>query len=352
MGLGDYASGALRRPIRCAVPLLAGLLISGLLGAAAALAEPRGCDNTGWDKPCTVQGGVYRALVPEGDGPFPAMIYLYGSGGQAVNVTSHPLFDAAVVQRGYALIVPAALGLEYGKDRWDTGWGLRNEPGRQRDEVQFVHRVIADAERRFGLDRERIVLVGQSRGAFLIWEIACHDPETAAAFAVHAGGYLGALPKNCVRPVRFLASHGLADPIVPFAGPPIVSGGVAMAPSAGSLDLLARTNRCQGPEAQDAELMSGMMRQRWTGCTAGSSLDLLLHEGGHNMPPEWFGAVLDWFEETPAEAEPVKPVSRVAGARSGEQFKGLPEGKKLLSASESGVKRVQVPPAGSKKLTQ
>lgn len=354
MGPEDRLIAAACRWARAGGKVLGVAMVAGLFATAGAGADSRGCDTSGWDKPCAVQGGEYRALVPEGDGPFPAMVYLYGSGGQSADITNHPLFDASVVQRGYALIVPAALGMEYRRDVWDTGWGLRNEPGRQRNEVQFVQRVVDHAAQRFNLDRSQIVLVGQSRGAFLIWEIACHDPGTAAAYAVHAGGYLGKLPQNCVRPVRFLASHGLTDPIVPFAGPPVVSGGVAMAPTSDSLALLARTNRCQSPEPQETGLMSGMMRKSWTGCAAGSSLDLVLHPGGHGMPAEWFAAVLDWFEEVPQGPADVKPVTRTAGARTGEQFKALPEGGKLLSSSRSdyGGKRLQAPAPGSKKLSQ
>lgn len=323
---------------------MAAVLVPGLLAWAPGRAEARECDISGFDQPCTVQGGVYRALIPEGEGPFPVMVYLYGSGGHSVSITSHPLLDAAVVQRGYALIVPAALDMEYGRNIRDTGWSLRHEPGGRRDEVLFIERVIGDAGRRFPLDRSRVILVGQSRGAFLIWEIACHEPDTASAYAVHAGGYLGPLPESCGKPVRFLDSHGLADPVVPFAGPPIVSGGVTMARLDDSLGLLARTNGCRDPEPQDAGLMSGMMRQSWSGCAAGSSLDLLLHEGGHDMPADWFGAVLDWFEEPPADGAAVKPLSRAAGARAADQFKGVPAGGRLLSAGRTDtVKRIQAP---------
>ena len=309
-----------------------------------------GCDLSGFDQPCKVQGGGYRVLIPEGDGPFPAMVYLYGSGGQSVSITSHPLFDAAVVQRGYALIIPAALDMEYRRGIYYTGWSLRHEPGGRRDEVLFLERVLDDASRQFPIDRGRMLLAGQSRGAFLAWEIACHEPETAAAYAAHAGGYLGKLPTDCERPVRFLHSHGLADPIVPFAGPPTVSGGVTMAALDDSLGLLAETNRCGGPEPDSAGLMLGLQRKSWTGCAPGSSLDLLLHDGGHTMPIEWFRAVLDWFEEPPAEADEVTPLTRMAGVRPSGRFKSVPtSGQALTTTGENATgepatgRRLQAP---------
>jgi polyhydroxybutyrate depolymerase len=285
-------------------------------------------------------------LIPEGDGPFPVMVYLYGSGGQSVSITSHPLFDAAVVQRGYALVVPAALRMEYRRGVYNTGWSLRHEPGGRRDEVLFLDRVLDDASRQFSIDRDRVLFAGQSRGAFLIWEIACHEPQSAAAYAVHAGGYLGKLPRDCERPVRFLHSHGLADPIVPFAGAPLVSGGVTMAALDDSLGLLAETNRCAGPEPEDAGLMLGLQRKSWTGCAPGSSLDLLLHEGGHNMPADWFRAVLDWFEEPPAQADEVTPFTRSVGVRPSGRFKAVPASGPALTTTKqesAAGRRLQVP---------
>jgi polyhydroxybutyrate depolymerase len=316
-------------------------------------ASAASCDTTGFDKPCPVQEGVYRALIPEGDGPFPAMVYLYGSGGQSVTIANHPLLVASVAERGYALIVPAALTMEYRRGRYDSGWSLRHEPGGGRDEVLFISRVIEDAARRFPIDRGRVVLAGQSRGAFLIWEIACHEPETAAAYASHAGGYLGKLPEECERPVRFLDSHGLADPIVPYSGAPLVSGGVTMATPERSLDLLARTNHCKNPDPGTAGMMLGLQRTRWAGCARGGSLDLLLHDGGHNMPPEWFRAVLDWFEEPPAEVEDAKPGIRAVGVRPPGQFKTVPSGGAAMTvAGDAAAGRRLQAPGGSKKASQ
>jgi polyhydroxybutyrate depolymerase len=243
--------------------------------------------------------------------------------------------------------------MEYRRGVYDSGWSLRHEPGGSRDEVLFINRVIEDVGRRFPIDRKKVVLAGQSRGAFLIWEIACHEPETAAAYAVHAGGYLGKLPRECESPVRFLHSHGLADPIVPFAGSPVVSGGVTMARLEQSLKLLAETNRCRNPEPEDAGLMLGLQRTRWTGCAPGSSLDLLLHDGGHIMPTEWFRAVLDWFEEPPADVEEDAPRIRAVGVRPPGQFKTVPSAGIAPTVNGEPVagRRLQAP-SGSKKASQ
>ena len=344
---GDLAVPTGRCGARCRAALLVSLAPWLPVPASAGT-----CDYTGFDQPCLVQEGVYRVLIPEGDGPFPVMVYLYGSGGQSASITSHPLFNAAVVQRGYALIVPAALDMEYRRGVYSTGWSLRHEPRAGRDEVLFLGRVIDDVGRRFPIDRDRVLLAGQSRGAFLIWEIACHEPEMATAFAAHAGGYLGEMPEECERPVRFLHSHGLNDPIIPFAGEPVVSGGIAMTTLERSLDTLARTNRCRDAEPEQAGSRLGLRRTHWSGCAPGASLDLMLHDGGHVMPVDWFRAVLDWFEE-PSEAAPeVAPLTRLPGARAPGRFKSVPSTSPGLTIAKPGAGRRLQAPAPSKKDSQ
>jgi polyhydroxybutyrate depolymerase len=344
---GDLAVLTGRYGTRCLAVLLVSLVLWLPVPGVAAK-----CDYTGFDQPCLVQEGVYRVLIPEGEGPFPVMVYLYGSGGESASITSHPLFDAAVVQRGYALIVPAALDMQYRKGVYSSGWALRHEPGGERDEALFLSRVIDDVGRRFPIDRDRVLLAGQSRGAFLIWEIACHEPEIAAAFAAHAVGYLGPLPEECERPVRFLHSHGLGDPIVPFAGEPVVSGGVAMTTLERGLDTLARTNRCRDAEPEDAGLRLGLERTHWTGCAPGASLDLMLHDGGHVMPVDWFRAVLDWFEEPPTAAVEVTPLTRLPGARPAGRFKSVPSTSPTLTIAKPGAGRRLQAPAPSRNDSQ
>lgn len=307
---------------------LAALLLAGFAVPAAARAAV--CDYSGFEQPCQVEGGVYRVLVPEGEGPFPALVYLYGPGGHSVSITNHPLFQETIVARGYALVVPSAQEISYADGSRHTGWSLRAEPVQGRDEIAFLRRVIDDAAQRFPIDRSRILIAGQSRGGFLTWEIACQAPDLGSAFAVHAAGYLGPLPQHCQRPVRLLHTHGVADQLVPMTHRAHFSGGAPLPALADSLALIARTNGC-APPAEDAHTdFYGFDRQTWTDCTPGSSLDLMLHGGGNMMPWIWFRAILDWFEETPAPFAAAKPITRILGG-------DRPEGRFKRPPSAAGA---------------
>ncbi|HSF95776.1 MAG TPA: hypothetical protein VLA52_12185 [Thermohalobaculum sp.] len=291
----------------------------------AAPAQAAVCDYIGFDKPCEVYGGSYRVLVPEGDGPFPVLMYLYGSGGHSISITDHPIFQETVVARGYALVVPEARDIVYYGYLRDTGWALRSDREPVRDEFAFLGRVVENVAQRFPIDRNRILIAGQSRGGFLTWEIACHKPDLGAAFAVHAAGYLGRLPERCARPVRLLHSHGLADTVVPLGSQPVFSGGNPLPALAETLDMMARSNGCRDSDPSEDRAFYEFARRSWADCSPGGGLDLMLHTGGHIMPPIWFRAVLDWFEEGPVTEFASKPATRVLGTeRPAGLFKSVP----------------------------
>ncbi len=320
--------------MRILLALLAALLA---LPAAGQGREINPCNFTDLDSPCRIEGGVYRALIPQGPGPHPAVVYLYGSLGRSKLVTDAAYFRREVVRRGYALIVPAALDTRYRGGEIGTGWGRRaRAPLHPRDDVDFIQRVIRDAGIRHRIDTARLIFAGQSDGGFFIWELACHRPEIAAAFAVHAGSYGGPLPPRCRRPVRFLQTHGTTDEVVPIEGElrygPFVEG----ADLREGLALLAETNGCR-PEPTTRLPFRGFDRLVWEGCAPGASLEFQIHQGGHAWPPGWLPSVIDWFERT--NFRPAVSVTRRVGDDEGPaRLQGAGEGgSRFRSAPSSGA---------------
>ncbi|MEM1343527.1 MAG: hypothetical protein AAGI34_02970 [Pseudomonadota bacterium] len=247
------------------------------------------------DRACQVKDGVYRALVPPRYGPHPTVVYLYGSTGISTTYTASAFFRRKIVERGYALIVPAALDVDYIGGIRGTGWGLRSRTRHPRDDIAFLKRVLLDAERRFNIDPRNVLFMGQSDGGFFIYEIACHNPEMGAAFAVHGASYGSALPRTCKTPVRFLHTHGKRDAVVPFSGERLTRGRVSAVDTMAALGLIAKTNGCVG-EARKGSDYQGFERLTFQRCRLGSSAEYLIHEGGHGYPANWIGAVLDWYE--------------------------------------------------------
>ena len=304
----------------------AGLLFLGLLVGLALGPAPASACLVDPDAACTTRSGEYRIRVPDGPGPHPAVVYLYGSLGESAQKIAQQGFVQAFVERGYAVIVPEALQLQY-RNGVGTGWHLRHEGGRkQRDDAAFVREVLEDAAVEHGVDRRRVMIAGMSRGGFLAWEIACHDPGLALAYAPVAAGYLGDMPDRCEGPVRMLHTHGRTDTVVPL-NPEAAwrSGGTSMMPLDAALERLAATSGCIG--RKQPERFREYDRTSWQDCVQSSSIDLFLHNGGHSIPLSWYSSIVDWFETGTLPTTPRvvsgggTAVFRSVGERSGTRFK-------------------------------
>lgn len=273
-------------------PTLIALVLAWALLPSAAHAN---CDFGAYEAACKTKNGHYRIRKPEGAGPHPAVVYLYGSLGNSARKIADSGFVQAFVERGYAVIVPVALDLRY-TTGLGSGWFLRHERGRRkRDDIKFVEEVLGDAQVRHRIDRRRVMIVGMSRGGFLTWEIACHRPDLAQAFAPIAAGYLGPMPKRCEKSVKILHTHGRGDRIVPLrSDKPWTSAGARAMPLGDALNTMARTNGCSSP-ARPVKFRE-YDRTTWSGCPRGASVDLLVHNGGHTIPYSWYSTVMDWFQ--------------------------------------------------------
>lgn len=277
-------------------------LLAAVFFAVLAYPAAASCGKADARAPCRIPEGEYRIVLPDRDPPYPTVLYLYGSLGNSGRLVNARFFVESFTRRGYALIIPIALNLRY-RSGPGSGWFLRNSKARKdRDDIAFVRAVLEDARIHHGIDRNRVLIAGMSNGGFLAWEIACHAPDTAAAYAPVAAGYLGDMPRKCVKPVRLLHTHGRKDKVVTLdESGDRISGGARIMALDDSLDALAHSNRCVKPG--EARKVLDYTRTRWEGCPSGASLELLLHEGGHTIPRSWFGYVLDWFEG-PGEVSP------------------------------------------------
>lgn len=335
----------------CVLLTLVALLITGT-GPAHACEAGDGKDL------CATKNGHYRILLPKGSGPHPTVVYLYGSTGQSSQLASSYSPLQLFAARGYAVIVPAALDVNYNDPRFgsgrDSGWHLRNERRRNaRNETAFVDEVLNDAALRHRINKRRVLITGQSRGASLTWEIACHNPQLANAYAPHAGLYFGEMPKSCKRPVRILHAHGRADDVVPLAPSKRTK---FHTPVRDALNKIGAAAGCTHPGTK--KQFKDYERTTWWGCQAGSSAELLLHNGGHNIPASWYTTVIDWFEQGgPATTQGVSggtarfstadEGNNAAGSQgSSSRFKSSTGGGSLLpgsSRSNSRFKKAKVP---------
>lgn len=259
--------------------------------ALALAGSPALADGCGAGGRCEVEGGYYLAAPPpgwDGESPLPLVVYFHPWNSSPESAFRNTAMLRAVHRRGALFVAPYAR----------TGYWRQIGAGRAeggRDEDAYVRAVMADVAARWPVDRARSLASGFSRGASMVWNVACYAGELFRAYAPIAGGFWHSTPETCPSgPVNMRHIHGTSDGEVAFDTVGIYNS----MPVPEGLDLYRRLNGCAAAEpapSTDARLEC----DRWSGCTSGRVLELCLHGGGHSIPAEWVAEGLDWMLALP-----------------------------------------------------
>ena len=267
-----------------ALPLIAAFAIFG----AAASAQTRDCGDA--ETPCVIDGGTYHVALPDAVTPKGIVMHLHGGGGRGRGLLTSGLGRGAVA-RDYVFVAPD--GWHPGT-RFERNWSVRaNGSSFDRDDAVFLRDVLADVRAKTGLMDGPVLLAGFSRGGSMVWDIACHDPGFATAYAPLAGAFWDDLPTQCAAPVALFHTHGWNDRVVPFEGRSF--GAVVQGDVWASLKVLRATNGCDARQPESSSFDGDLWLRHWTDCRAGQ-IELMLHKGGHGAPKGWAIRMLDWFE--------------------------------------------------------
>ena len=260
------------------------------------MSVPAFADCAGVEGACTVPMGEYHITLPEGDGPFPAIMMLHGAGGRGEGMVN--MLAAAVTARGYAMIGPQ--GLPRQGNRTSTSWSFHPDRQVLRDEPAFFAEVLDDAAKVHNIDRDAVLVAGFSIGGSMASYLACSDPDIARAYAPVAGSFWRPHPAldACAGPVDVLHTHGWTDGTVPIEGRVLRNGAIRQGDVFAAMEIWRETNTC-ARSAPDEITNDGYYWQRiWSSCEAGS-LQFALFPGGHAVPRGWADLALDWFEALP-----------------------------------------------------
>ena len=185
--------------------------------AAITLVSAAGAEACGPDSDCRIGERHYRIRMPAGHDSktrIGAIVYSHGYTGSAVMAVQSKAFADMARELGVAIISTKSAG---------KGWVLPGSPTRGKvegaDELAYFDRVIDDAEKRFPIDRKRLVATGFSSGGMMVWNLACHRGGKFAGFVPVAGTFWRPVPKTCTSPVANIVHvHGDADRTVPVKG--------------------------------------------------------------------------------------------------------------------------------------
>ena len=130
-------------------------------------------------------------------------------------------YNAVADQHGFAVVYPDGIDLS-----WADGRGA-SIPDRQGvDDVGFLVALADRLTARLTASRPATCSrPGLSAGAFMAMRLACQRADVVAAIAPVAGSLGSAVPCAPSRPVSVFATHGMADPVVPYNGGGMVGRG-------------------------------------------------------------------------------------------------------------------------------
>ncbi|MEM9735375.1 MAG: hypothetical protein AAF908_02070, partial [Pseudomonadota bacterium] len=159
----------------------------------------------------------------------------------------------------------------------------------------FLRQVIDDAASRLGIDPDRVILVGHSHGAFLVWELVCDAAGLGRGFIPINGTFYGRAPIGCVGGGAMLHLHGANDLGVPVAGR---RAGVKplYAPATLGPRLIRFRNGCAGDAPEQEDLPGRGYRLVWPGCDPATPLELAVVPGGPQINQGMVAMALDWAE--------------------------------------------------------
>ena len=266
-------------------------ILATLLASTPALADC--ADAPG---PCTVASGEYHITLPEGPGPYPAVLMLHGAGGRGEGMVN--MLAQAVTARGYALIGPQ--GLQREGSRFGSTWSFHPDFTPVRDEPAFVADVLTHATATHDIDRDAVLIAGFSIGGSMTSYLACSTPDIARAYAPVAGAFWRPHPAldACEAPVDVLHTHGWSDGTVPIEGRVFRDGAVRQGDVFASMEIWRETNTCARSAPDEITNDGFYWRRIWSSCAAGS-LQFALFPGGHAVPRGWADLAIDWFEALP-----------------------------------------------------
>ncbi|KUH69044.1 esterase [Mycolicibacterium novocastrense] len=291
VGLSAHLRGARRTGpaakaiMRSSVVLAAVCVLFGFGGGQAA-AFPGG-DAAG----ALTIGGLNRTYTvhsPPGlDRPAGLVLNLHGAGMTGPAQAGATNYNAIADQYGFVVAYPDGVDMS-----WADGRGAALPDRQGVDDVGFLVALAERLREEYGVDPGHVFVTGTSAGGFMASRLACDRADVFAAAAPIAGTLASGFPCAPSQPVSVLAVHGTADPVVPFAGGPMVGRG-------GPSDIVApavmaqRWRELDGCPAPVEEVQGGVHRFVAAGCAGGTEVVFVQIDGGGHVWPGGLFAPFD-----------------------------------------------------------
>jgi len=162
-------------------------------------------------------GGIVRTYllsVPEvydGSSPLPLVVNFHGLDSWPEEQEARSGFAEKGREEGFMVATPLGYG-----NSWNGGVCCNPAVADRIDDVQFARDLVADVQRQFCLDGDRVFATGFSNGGLMSYRLACEASDLFAA-AAPASALLGVRDCAPERRVPIISDHGTVDFNVPYA---------------------------------------------------------------------------------------------------------------------------------------
>lgn len=245
-------------------------------------------------------GGLTRGAlvrVPssyDGVTPMPLVIAFHFFSGNPELLLDLTDLDEASEARGALLVIPEGIG-----DSFNAGRCCGEAWQEKVNDVAFTSALIDEAQSRYCVREDQIVVTGMSNGALMAHRVGCELAGRIRGIAPIAGPLHIEEACEPARPIRVLQMHGTADDQMPFQGgagnPPVsVPGDLTFAAIPDSMERWRQALGCEHTTETTYQKGDASCAV-WQGCPAGAYLELCaIAGGGHTWPggdfPSVFGA--------------------------------------------------------------
>jgi polyhydroxybutyrate depolymerase len=216
----------------------------------------------------------YRVFVPAAlpsGKRVPAVLLFHGLGGSGAQLERSSGFDDLAASHAFLAVYPDGAGRA-----WNAG-SCCAFGGNAVDDVGFVDALLRRLKAQYPIAPRRVYAAGHSNGAFFAYRLACERAGRFAAVGAVAGTLVTS-PCHPARPVSVVAIHGLADPLVPYAG-----GGLFANSVPETIAVWRRVDSC--PARAKTTVEPPVTTRLWSPCARRTAVELVTVAGaGHAWP--------------------------------------------------------------------
>lgn len=243
---------------------------------------PPAPERLGGDRPAAVN-------LPDGytpDKAWPLMLLLHGYSANGLVQDAYLGISKRAALDGVIVVVPDGTVDSKGNQFWNATDACCNRDASPVDDDAYLTGLVAEARTYYHVDPKRIFSMGHSNGGFMSYRLACDHSDLFAGVVVLAGAMwkdVASCPAK--QPVSVVHVHGTKDKTILYEGTAHYPSAPASAAAWVGLDGCSETAESGAPLDLDVGLPGAETTvERWTGCSAGSSVELWTIVDGAHLP--------------------------------------------------------------------